>query len=265
MKRLFLLLMSLVLVGACASRDKVDQLERRNVEQQQRLSNFEEIRPRVANHEAEIDRLNKRISSLEGRIEELQRRLEVKPLTPAYPEAPGDPFAVPQTADGYPVAQQPGMQQPAQDPFAPQPGMQPQEQQQMAALTPQEPAQDPAQELYDQALREFNQRNYQAAQATWKQFSEKYPDSALTPNAVFWQGESFYQMRDYPKAILSYQELISKFPKSPKYAAALLKQGISFIIINKPEAGRLVLNDVIKKFPNTPEAKRAEEFLSNAN
>ena len=258
MKKLFLLLISLVLVGACASRDTVHQLERKNAEQTQRLSSMEEIRPMVANHSAEIDRLNKRVATLEGRIEELQRRLEVRPATPAYPEPPStDPFAPPQSTS--PLGMQPEQGAEQQLTQLSSPG------DQVSALTPAQPRVDPAQDLYDKALREFNQRNYQAAQGTWKQFSEQYPDNPLAPNALFWQGESFYQMRDYPKAILAYQELISKFPKSPKYASALLKQGISFIIINKPEAGRLVLNDVISKYPNTPEAKRAEEFLSNSN
>lgn len=256
MKRMLLLILLVMFAGGCATSGQVEQQQARLSDQQRQLERFEQLRPAVAQNSAAIDNLNKRIAALEGRIDELQRRLEV-PATVQYPEAPQDPFAEREGAtDATGLPPQTGTQTSPAQAASPE-SMQP--------SATQGPQKDPAQDLYDTALKQFNERNYQAAQATWKNFSETYKDNSLVPNALFWQGESFYQMRDYPKAILAYQEVISKYPKSPKYASALLKQGISFIIIGKKDAGRLVLSDVIKKFPNSPEAKRADEFLSNAN
>ncbi len=262
MKRQFAVLALALFTGACATSGQVEQQQARISEQQQRMERFEELRPAIAQNSAALDTLNKRVAALEGRIDELQRRLSVPP-----PSLPPDPFAEREGSTAEPGPEPyPPQEQTAAIPAGQIPGAQeaarPAEPAPSAAPTP---SQDPAQTLYDTALRQFNERNYQAAQATWKQFAEQYKDNPLVPNALFWQGESFYQQRDYPKAILAYQEVISKYPNNPKYSAALLKQGISFIIIGKKDAGRLVLNDVIKKFPNTPEAKRAEEFLNNAN
>jgi len=262
MNRMMLVFLLALFASACASSSDVQQQQARLAEQQRKLERFEELRPAVARNAASLDALNKRVSALEGRIAELQRRLDVPSAASPYPQAPEDPFAEREgTAQpGEQLQPESGVPAPEQSTNQGIPTM-PQE------PTPQrpEPPADPAQALYDKALRQFNERNYQAAQATWKQFTEQHKDNPLVPNALFWQGESYYQMRDYPKAILAYQEIIGKYPTSPKYPSALLKQGISFIIIGKKEAGRLVLNDVIKKFPGTPEARRAEEFLSNAN
>lgn len=250
MKYRFLLILLTLALGACATAGDVEQQQARLSEQQRKIDSFEQIRPAVAQNNNDLEALKKRVAALEGRINELQRRLEV-PAVRQFPDGPVDPFAEREAAQPG-AAEQPAAQEPSQT-QVPQPAEQ-----------AQQPA-DTAQGLYDTALNQFNERKFQAAQSSWKQFTEQYKDNPLVPNALFWQGESYYQMRDYPKAILAYQEVIGKYPNSTKYPAALLKQGISFIIIGKKEAGRLVLNDVIKKYPGSPEAKRAEEFLSNAN
>ncbi len=246
-KSLILLLGPALLLGACARADDVQTLESQTMAQERRINSLEDLRKVQADQSLQIDQLRTRVNKLEGRVNELHRRLEVKAPEPTYPAGPD------LTTPGL----QPGAAQ--------TPGLTPATPTTPSIATPQQPQVDPAQALYDKALKLFNEQNYQAAQATWQEFAEKYPQNSLVSNAVFWQGESYYQMRDYPKAILSYHEIIDKYPNSPKYRAAMLKQGISFIIIKRTEAGRVVLNDLIKKYPNTPEAKRAEDFLKNSN
>jgi tol-pal system protein YbgF len=96
----------------------------------------------------------------------------------------------------------------------------------------------------------------------WAEFAQKYPEHELVPNAIFWQGESYYQLREYARAVLKYQEVIDNHKDSTKYRAALLKQGISFMRLGRVKAGRLLLQDVVDKFPDSPEAKRAQIILS---
>lgn len=248
MKRLLITLLLSFLAVSCASRDDIDQLNRVNRTQEQRIKSLEELRTAQANQAVEIDQLRSKIASLQGSIDELKRRLQVPTAQTMAPPPPqvntpsSNTTTESMTAQSHTSAAQELQQTPPD-----------------AATT------DPAQQLYDRALEEFNGTNYQAAQSLWAEFTNKYKTNPLAANAAFWQGECFYQMRDYPKAILAYQEVIGKYAKSPKYPAALLKQGISFVIIGKKEAGRLVLNDVIKKFPNSAEAARAKDFLGNAN
>lgn len=251
MKNLILLLCIACLASACASSGDLAQAQRKVNYAEQRIGQLEDIRPVVANQNAEIDQLKSRIGALEGRLDELNRKLDMsrQSSAPAQPVIPEDGIRVqpPNRADKYseeaPSSAEEEMKKPSGSTASG----------------------DSAQALYDKALQSFNSNNYPAALASWTEFIQKYKNHPLAPNALFWQGECHYQQRDYPKAILSYQEVIGKYPKSAKYPTALLKQGISFVIIGKKDAGKLVLNDVIKKFPNSPEAKRANEFLHSSN
>lgn len=121
---------------------------------------------------------------------------------------------------------------------------------------------EPTLELYQSARQEFEQRNYEQAKDMWAEFAQKFPEHELVPNAIFWQGESYYQMREYARAVLKYQEVIDNHKNSTKYRAALLKQGISFMRLGRVKAGKLLLQDVVDKFPDSPEAKRAQIILS---
>jgi tol-pal system protein YbgF len=118
-----------------------------------------------------------------------------------------------------------------------------------------------AQTLYSRALDTFKAKEYDKAQEMWAEFVRNFPEHRLVPNAIFWQGESFYQMGDYARAILSYQEVIDKHKESNKYPAALLKQGISFSRIGKSNASKLVLQELMDKFPDSAEAERARAIL----
>ena len=122
-------------------------------------------------------------------------------------------------------------------------------------------ADDPAQALYDLALQAFHDRNYAQAQRMWQEFATTFPQHPLLSNAVFWQGESFFQMGDYGQAVLAYQDVISKHPQSNKYTASMLKQGASFFRLGKDRAGVLVLEDLVNRFPDQPEAARAKSLL----
>ena len=102
---------------------------------------------------------------------------------------------------------------------------------------------------------------YKQAQTTWAEFVKGFPKDPLVPNAIFWQGECFFQLQDYANAVLTYQKVIEEHSKSNKYRPALLKQGISFYKLKKDQAGKLVLEDLIKKYPDSAEAKRAQAYL----
>jgi tol-pal system protein YbgF len=115
--------------------------------------------------------------------------------------------------------------------------------------------------LYKRALETFYAKKYGEAQSMWAEFVKLNPEDPLVPNALFWQGEAYYQQQDYPRAVLSYQEVISNHAKSGKYRPSLLKQGISFHKMGKQEAGDLVLKTLVDKYPDSPEARRARTFL----
>ncbi|BBD07752.1 tol-pal system protein YbgF [Desulfovibrio ferrophilus] len=124
---------------------------------------------------------------------------------------------------------------------------------------------DAASTLYKSARAAFEARDYRQGIALWDEFASTFESHKLVPNALFWQGECYYQMKDYARAVLKYQVVIDKYQKSPKYPTALLKQGISFMRLGRVKAGKLLLADVAKKFPKAAEGKRAEAILKKMN
>lgn len=122
---------------------------------------------------------------------------------------------------------------------------------------------DAASTLYKSARASFEARNYRQGIALWDEFVTNFPDHKLAPNALFWQGECYFQMKDYARSALKYQVVIDKYKKSTKYPTSLLKQGIAFMRLGRVKAGRLLLQDVAKKFPKTAEGKRATAILKN--
>jgi tol-pal system protein YbgF len=123
--------------------------------------------------------------------------------------------------------------------------------------------QDPADALYAKGLNAFKERKYDEARRDFAEFTTTFKKHALVPNAVFWQGECYYQMGDYAKAVLAYQDVIDKYKDSPKYRSAMLKQGISFYKLGKDKPGKIILQELIDKNPGTAEANRAKQFLAD--
>ena len=124
---------------------------------------------------------------------------------------------------------------------------------------------DAASTLYKSARAAFEARDYRQGITLWDEFASTFDEHKLVPNALFWQGECYYQMKDYARAVLKYQVVIDKYKKSTKYPTALLKQGISFMRLGRVKAGKLLLKDVADKFPKIPEGKRAASILKQVD
>lgn len=292
-----------VLPGCVTSRKDFDRLNSQVYSQQQEQARLQErvakleadlarSQPVQANSWAELSTMRSQLAALNGQMEDLQRSQQSQggatidslnakiqdlerrnmfmasqlgvvfdemPKTETAPEGPG---MTPQSQVGQPPA--------APVPAAPTaPGKPPVSQPQTAQPAPageEMPAGDiPGQELYQKALESFYGTKYKQAQIMWAEFVKGFPKDPLVPNALFWQGECFFQLQDYANAVLTYQKVIEEHSKSNKYKAALLKQGISFYKLKKDQAGKLVLEDLIKKFPDSAEAKRAQAYLKSGN
>ena len=219
------------------------------------LRRTQEMQQQAAGGLVTVDTLNARVVDLERKNLFMASQLGIvfdeMPQLPATQPAAAFPAPPMPQAQGAPEA--PALGQPA-IPAAPQPVAQPQSQPELSG-----------QDLYQQALESFYAMKYQQAQTTWAEFVKGFPNDPLVPNAIFWQGECFFQMQDYANAVLTYQKVIEEHSKSNKYTAALLKQGISFFKLKKDQAGKLVLEDLIKKHPQSAEAKRAQAYLKDGN
>jgi len=270
-------------------RSQVYSQEQERIKQQERITQLEaelaRSQPAQANNWAEVNTLRSQMAAMTGQLDDLRRTQEMQQQSAGglvtvdtlnarvvdlerknlfMASQLGIVFdEMPQLSAPQPVAPFPGSPAPEPPAFT-----QTETPAAAAPVTPQTSQTQPelsGQELYQQALENFYAMKYQQAQTMWAEFVKGFPNDPLVPNAIFWQGECFFQMQDYANAVLTYQKVIEDHSKSNKYTAALLKQGISFFKLKKDQAGKLVLEDLIKKHPQSAEAKRAQAYLKDGN
>ena len=118
-----------------------------------------------------------------------------------------------------------------------------------------------AQAAYDAAFQALRGGDYAQASRGFRSFIQQYPANALTPNAWYWLGESYYVTMNYPVALEAFQRLLSQFPQSEKAPDALLKVGYSQLELKQADAGKATLQQVTSKYPNSRAASLAQERL----
>ncbi len=274
------LVLTLALAAGCASRQDVQTLDQRNrqtmqearelfkqLEEQIAIAREEArkssapVQAKQADIWAEVEGLKTEVAAMKGQLDTLNMRVgsqgsqEVADLNErlkAVELALETQFAVDLGKGAKAAAATPSS--------APQAAGQPAEAQ---AGAPDVAPQDPADALYAKGLNAFKERKYDEARRDFAEFTTTFKKHALVPNAVFWQGECYYQMGDYAKAVLAYQDVIDKYKSSPKYRSAMLKQGISFYKLGKDKPGKIILQELIDKNPGTAEANRAKQFLAD--
>lgn len=126
--------------------------------------------------------------------------------------------------------------------------------------SPAAPSKSPK-ELYDEAYALYRENKYADAQTKFREYAERYPDTPLTDNAIFWIGEAFYDQAQYEQAIIQYDKVIQKYPDGDKVASSLLKQAFSFAAMGDVVSARILLKKVMAEHPGSEQASIAKKKL----
>jgi tol-pal system protein YbgF len=135
-----------------------------------------------------------------------------------------------------------------------------------AASAPSAPTESAAQKsaalnAYNVAFKSLKAGDYVSSSRGFREFIEKYPSDALTPNAFYWLGESYYATTNYQVAVEAFRHLLNQYPQSDKAPDATLKLGYSQLEMKQTDAGTATLKSVLAKYPNSNAAKLAQERL----
>lgn len=119
--------------------------------------------------------------------------------------------------------------------------------------------------VYEQAFSLIKSGNYDEAEKQFDAFVKDYPDHALTPNAQYWLGETFYVRNDYKKAAQIFAKSYQDYPQGPKAADNLLKLGLSLAGTGKKSDACIALKQIPVKHANGPGPvlQRAEQEMSD--
>lgn len=127
------------------------------------------------------------------------------------------------------------------------------------AATPADPA--AADAAYKAAFDAMRAERYADSAAQFNTFVRQYPDSALTPNAYYWMGESFYVTQNYQYALQAFKTVVDRYPDSNKASGALLKVGYCQDGLKQREAAKATLREVVRRYQGSEEANQAQRRL----
>lgn len=118
-------------------------------------------------------------------------------------------------------------------------------------------------ELYEQAKKQFDSKNYAQASEGFELYIKDAPNGANIEEAYFYLAQSSYELKAYQKAAISAATLIDKYPNSKLTAQSRLIYAKSIWPLNKKEEAVMYLKSVIQDFKNTDFAKEAKDLLKN--
>jgi tol-pal system protein YbgF len=118
----------------------------------------------------------------------------------------------------------------------------------------------PEYDVYQTALRTFNNRQYDQAIKLFNDMLNQYPTGQYADNACYWKGECFYAIADFASAIASFKK-VSEFKDSPKADDAQLKIGLSFLKMGQQGPAVEELKKLVDRYPGSEYVTRAKKYL----
>ncbi|MEZ5659660.1 MAG: tol-pal system protein YbgF [Burkholderiaceae bacterium] len=115
------------------------------------------------------------------------------------------------------------------------------------------------QRMFEAALNEFRSGDFDSAERAFEQFRLQFPESAYSPEAMFWLGSSQFALKKYKESITTQAELVDAFPESGRAADALLNKGFAEIELKQKKAARRSFELVQERYPGSSAASTAAQ------
>jgi tol-pal system protein YbgF len=123
---------------------------------------------------------------------------------------------------------------------------------------------DSAASLYESAFSLLKGAQYDEAEKEFLSFLSQYPGHALTGNATYWLGETYYVRGKFDKAAKTFAEGYRADPKGAKAADNLLKMGMSLSGLGKKSDACVALGQIEKEYSTSagPVLRRAQQEMT---
>ena len=106
-----------------------------------------------------------------------------------------------------------------------------------------------AKALYEQGYGALMQRDYEKAEAAFREFVSSFPSDPLAGNAQYWIGESYYQRGWYKDAADAFLKGYKSYRSNQKAADSLLKLGMSLAALGQKDAACSSFDELKTKYP----------------
>ena len=196
-------------------------------------SDLADLRARMEEVLRQVTALDERINQSDRRIERLSQEVQV--TRDAARRSP-TPSSLPGTVSGAEAAPRDGPP---------------------TAATPSPEA------LYNQAYADFSKGNYSLAISGFEEYADRFSESDLADNALYWVGECLFSQGDFAGAVKAFDRLLEKYPRGDRAAAANLKKGLAFLELNQVGQAIVQLRYVVSTYPESDEARLAKDKLAS--
>jgi tol-pal system protein YbgF len=103
----------------------------------------------------------------------------------------------------------------------------------------------------------LNDQNFAGAESAFKSFIERHPTNALTGNAYYWLGETYYVRKDFKQAAFTFADGYQRFPKAIKAPDNLLKLGMSLGQLGQAKEACTAFSRLLTNVPNLDNTLRS--------
>jgi len=108
---------------------------------------------------------------------------------------------------------------------------------------------DGPREQYQSALEAYRAGQYEAAETQLRDFLARYNGSRLTPDAVFYLGETYFRRSRPREAAEQYLRLSTDFAKSPRAPEGMLRLGQSLAALGNNDQACATFGEVTRRYP----------------
>lgn len=116
-------------------------------------------------------------------------------------------------------------------------------------------------EDYQNALAEYNNRNYKLAIQLFEELLTRNATSSLSDNCRYWIGEAYYGLGNFNQAIIEFTKVFS-FNNSNKMDDAQLKLGLCYWKLGDRERARQEFERLLSDYPTSEYVAKAEQYIS---
>ena len=109
-------------------------------------------------------------------------------------------------------------------------------------------------ELYQRAMKAFNENKPAEAEKDFKEILSAYPKDTLAGNAQYWLGEIYYNKADYSRAAVAFGKVYKSYKDGNKGADGLYKLGMSMQKLDKKAEACAAFQSLSKEFPSAEKA-----------
>jgi tol-pal system protein YbgF len=124
------------------------------------------------------------------------------------------------------------------------------------------PSAPPADQLYNDGLRDYQANKNDLASQEFTQYLQVYGNTDLAGNAQFYLGEIAYRQGNFNGAVQAYNKVLDQYPGGNKGPAAQLKKAYALLELGQRDAGVQELRSLVSRYPKTPEALQARDRLT---